>query len=264
MTRRIRQVAGGRAWREELAVLIYTSGTSGSPRGAMLSHRAMLANLEQVAAIEPTPVTERDVVLLVLPLFHIYGLNVGLGMQVWAGATGVLVERFEPVGCLELMAAEAVSMLAGAPPMFVMWSRGDPAQLRRASPTSASRCRVRRRSRPVRSPPSRDITGLGVHEGYGLTETAPVLTSTLVTGRPKPGSIGRPVPGVELGAVGRRGQPWIRTRTPGRSWSAGRTSSPATGRTVRTGPMPRAGSPPATSASWTTTGTCISSTGSRT
>jgi long-chain acyl-CoA synthetase len=192
---------------EELAVLIYTSGTSGSPRGAMLSHRAMLANLEQVAAIEPTPVTERDVVLLVLPLFHIYGLNVGLGMQVWAGATGVLVERFEPVGCLELMAAEAVSMLAGAPPMFVMWSRGDPEQLRRgfadvrlalsgAAPLPAGALAT-----------IGDITGLGVHEGYGLTETAPVLTSTLVTGRPKPGSIGRPVPGVELALWDAEGQP---------------------------------------------------------
>jgi len=183
---------------EDLAVLIYTSGTSGRPKGAMLSHRAMLSNLEQVGAIEPTPVTERDVVLLVLPMFHIYGLNVGLGMQVWAGATGVVVERFEPLGCLRSMAAERVSVLAGAPPMFVVWSRTDPEDLRRgfadvrvalsgAAPLPAAALAA-----------IRELTAVAVYEGYGLTETAPVLTSTLVAKRPKPGSIGRPVPGVEL------------------------------------------------------------------
>jgi long-chain acyl-CoA synthetase len=64
---------------EDLALVIYTSGTSGTPRGAMLPHRALLANLEQGALIEPPVVTGDDVVLLVLPLFHIYGLNAGLG-----------------------------------------------------------------------------------------------------------------------------------------------------------------------------------------
>src|SRR5258706_257558 len=65
---------------EDLAALVYTSGTSGTPRGAMLSHRALLANLEQCATITPPVVSPADVVLLVLPLFHIYGLQPGLGM----------------------------------------------------------------------------------------------------------------------------------------------------------------------------------------
>ncbi|NUU24151.1 MAG: AMP-binding protein, partial [Streptomycetaceae bacterium] len=58
---------------EDLAVLGYTSGTSGSPRGAMLSHRALLANVEQCASLRPAPVTAGDRVLLALPLFHVYG-----------------------------------------------------------------------------------------------------------------------------------------------------------------------------------------------
>jgi long-chain acyl-CoA synthetase len=192
---------------EDLAVLIYTSGTSGRPKGAMLSHRAMLANLEQLGAIEPVPVTERDIVLLVLPLFHIYGLNVGLGMQAWAGATGVLVERFDPQGCLRLMAAERVSTLVGVPPMYVVWSRADPGDLRRGF----ADVRVALSGAaplPVGALAAiRDLTGVGVYEGYGLTETAPVLTSTLVGGRSKPGSIGRPVPGVELALWDDDGQP---------------------------------------------------------
>ncbi len=183
---------------EDLAVVVYTSGTSGRPRGAMLSHRALLANLEQLGAIDPVPVTERDVVLQVLPLFHIYGLNVGLGMQTWAGATGVLVERFDPQACLLLMAEERVTTVVGAPPMYVVWARGDRAALR------AGWAHVRVALSGAAPLPAgvlatlREATGVEVHEGYGLTETAPVLTSTLVGGEPKPGSIGRPVPRVEL------------------------------------------------------------------
>ena len=73
----------------DLAVLLYTSGTTGRPKGAMLTHAALLANLDQLARIRPPVVANDDVVLLVLPLFHVYGLNAGLGMMVHAGATGV-------------------------------------------------------------------------------------------------------------------------------------------------------------------------------
>src|SRR5207237_1147070 len=72
---RVESTTGG----EDLAVLLYTSGTSGTPKGAMLSHRALLANHRQLAAIDPPPVGPDDVVLLALPLFHSYGLNSGLG-----------------------------------------------------------------------------------------------------------------------------------------------------------------------------------------
>ncbi len=84
--------AGG----EQLAVLVYTSGTEGDPKGAMLTHRALLANHEQLAPIEPPPIGPDDVLLLGLPLFHAYGLNCGLGALAYHGATGVLVERFDP------------------------------------------------------------------------------------------------------------------------------------------------------------------------
>jgi long-chain acyl-CoA synthetase len=85
---------------EDLAVLLYTSGTSGRPKGAMLPHRALLANLEQTARIEPPVMAPDDVVLLVLPLFHVYGLNAALGAVARHGATGLLVERFDPVETL--------------------------------------------------------------------------------------------------------------------------------------------------------------------
>lgn len=188
----VEAVMGG----EDLAVLMYTSGTSGRPKGAMLSHRALIGNLEQTARIEPKAIDDSDVVLLVLPLFHIYGLNGGLGEVAYHGATGVLIERFEPVETLAEIRRHAVTTVLGAPPMFVAWSMlpdvGEAFQTVRLAISGAA---------PL--PPAvhrtmLESTGHHVFEGYGLTETAPVLTTTLTSEVPKPGSIGRPIPGVEL------------------------------------------------------------------
>jgi long-chain acyl-CoA synthetase len=189
---------------EDLAVLIYTSGTSGRPKGAMLSHRALLANLDQCSDIQPPVVSDDDVVLLVLPLFHIYGLNAGLGMVAKVGATGVLVERFDPVETLEQVRRHHVSNIAGAPPMYVAWSMlpdlGDSFASLRLAVSGAA---------PL--PPAvlqqvLDTTGHHIFEGYGLTETAPVLTTTLMSEAAKAGSIGRAVPGVELRLIDDSGE----------------------------------------------------------
>ncbi|MCU1593597.1 MAG: AMP-dependent synthetase, partial [Frankiales bacterium] len=194
-------VGGG----EDLAVLLYTSGTSGRPKGAMLTHRALLSNLEQSALIDPPVVAQDDVVLLVLPLFHVFGLNAALGMVAWHGATGVLAERFDPVETLELVRRDHVTNVVGAPPMYVAWSMlpdvGDAFTSVRLALSGAA---------PL--PPTvlhrvLDVTGHHVFEGYGLTETAPVLTTTLMSEVAKPGSIGRPVPGIELKLLDESGSP---------------------------------------------------------
>ncbi len=194
-------VGGG----EDLAVLLYTSGTSGRPKGAMLPHRALLANLEQTASIEPPVMTADDVVLLVLPLFHVYGLNAALGAVAWHGATGLLVERFDPVETLDELRRAEVTNVVGAPPMYVAWSMlpdvGDAFTHVRLAVSGAAPLPATVLQRVL------DLTGSPVFEGYGLTETAPVLTSTLMSEVAKPGSIGRPVPGVDLRLVDKRGQP---------------------------------------------------------
>jgi long-chain acyl-CoA synthetase len=181
---------------EDLAVLLYTSGTSGRPRGAMLSHRALLANLDQLASIDPPVVAADDRVLLVLPLFHVYGLNAGLGMVAKTGATGVLAERFDPVETLALVREQHVSGLLGAPPMYVAWSMlpdlGDSLSSVRVALSGAAPLPAAVLSAVL------EASGHHVFEGYGLTETAPVLTTTLCSQVAKPASVGRPVPGVEL------------------------------------------------------------------
>lgn len=194
-------VGGG----EDLAVLLYTSGTSGRPRGAMLTHRALLANLEQTSAIDPQVVTPDDVVLLVLPLFHVYGLNAALGMVAKHGATGVLIERFDPVATLEEIGRRQVTNVVGAPPMWVAWSLlpdvGGAFSSVRLCVSGAAPLPADVLHRVL------DVTGHHVFEGYGLTETAPVLTSTLMSEVPKASSIGRPVPGVELRLLDAEGHP---------------------------------------------------------
>ncbi|MCU1592607.1 MAG: long-chain fatty-acid-CoA ligase [Frankiales bacterium] len=203
---------------EDLAVVIYTSGTSGRPKGAMLTHRALLANLEQCARIDPPVMSADDVVLLVLPLFHIYGLNAGLGAVAKHAATGVLSERFDPVETLEQIRRHGVTNVVGAPPMYVAWSMlpdvGDAFTSVRLAVSGAA---------PLPSDVLHrflDATGHHVFEGYGLTETAPVLTTTLMSEVAKPASIGRAIPGLELKLLDEQGRP-VEDGDPGEIWVRG-------------------------------------------
>jgi len=192
---------------ERLAVLLYTSGTSGRPRAAMLTHRALLANIEQNAAVDPPVLTGDDVVLGVLPLFHVYGLNAVLGQVLRQQARLVLVDAFDAgpeQGTLAVIEDEAVTVLPVAPPVFAHWQRVPDLRERLAGVRL-----VLSGSAPLAPELVEDFTGrtgLVVHQGYGLTEAAPVVTSTLCSVEPKAGSVGAALPGVELGLVDEDGR----------------------------------------------------------
>src|SRR4051812_21411121 len=188
---------------DDVAFLAYTSGTTGRPRGAMLTAAALRANQEQCLAMSPPPVREDDRVLLVLPLFHVYGLNAGFGLVAATGACVVLQESFDPRAALELMEREQITAVPGAPPMYQAWlavadAAGSDAGLRRAFAA------VRVASSGAAPLPVevwtalRERAAVTVWEGYGLTEAGPVVASTLPTGRAKPNCIGAPIPGVEV------------------------------------------------------------------
>ena len=190
---------------ERLAVLLYTSGTSGRPRAAMLTHRALLANIRQACEVQPPMLTADDVVLGVLPLFHVYGLNAVLGLVLHQQARLVLVDGFDKDETLSVIEAEAVTVLPVAPPVFAYWQ---------AVPDLRARLRgvrlVLSGSAPIDPALVADFTartGVEVHQGYGLTEAAPIVTSTLcsVGGRAKPGSVGAALPGIELRLVDEAG-----------------------------------------------------------
>lgn len=190
---------------EKLAVLLYTSGTSGLPRAAMLTHRALLANLDQVARVEPPMIHGDDVVLGVLPLFHVYGLNAVLGGVLRHRAKLVLVERFDPHETLTLIDDEACSVVPVAPPVFAYWQDEEhlaehlgPVRLVLSGSAPLAPELVERFT---------ERTGIPVHQGYGLTEASPVVTSTLCSVTPQPGSVGAALPGVEVRLVDDAGRP---------------------------------------------------------
>jgi long-chain acyl-CoA synthetase len=181
---------------DDLAVLLYTSGTSGRPKGAMLTHRALTANHDQLARIEPSVLGPDDVVLLTIPFFHAYGLNTGLGAIAHHGACGVIVDRFDPVQSLAVIAKHQVTTLIGVPSMYAAWSQAPSAREAMATVRTAV-CGAAPLD-PADAARFRAATGKNILIGYGLTETAPVLTTTAVSDREKIGSIGRPLPGVSL------------------------------------------------------------------
>jgi long-chain acyl-CoA synthetase len=190
---------------EKLAALLYTSGTSGRPRAAMLTHRALLANIEQVASVEPPMIHGDDVVLGVLPMFHVYGLNAVLGVVMRHRAKLVLTARFEVQGTLDLIEDEACSVVPVAPPVFAYWrdvegleERLGPVRLMLSGSAPLS---------PELAEEFTERTGIPIHQGYGLTEAAPVVTSTLCSKELQPGSVGAALPGIELRLVDDAGEP---------------------------------------------------------
>ena len=202
----------------DLGAIVYTSGTTGRPRGAMLTRGNLAANQDQSLAgrFEVGP---DDVVLLVLPLAHIYSFNVGLGAAVTVGATLVLVERFDPDATLRAMVDHGVTVVLGAPGMYVAWLRSghlddvDVHRLRLAVSGAA----------PL--PPAvleefAAVTEVTIEEGYGLTEASPSVTSNAMGDRPRPGSVGLPLPGVELRLVDEQGRD-VDPGDPGEVWVRG-------------------------------------------
>ena len=205
---------------EGLAVLLYTSGTSGRPRGAMLSHRALLANIDQASQTSPPPIRAEDLVLGVLPLFHVYGLNAVLGQVLLHGATLVLGPRFDPTDTLALVSQQKVTVVPIAPPVIAAWLHLDETELR-AQLTSVRL--LLSGAAPLAMETVRAFeqrTGIDVEQGYGLTEAAPIVTSTIGTPKHKPGSSGRAVPGVELKVVDDAGHA-VHADDPGEIWVRG-------------------------------------------
>ncbi len=199
----LRTAGGG----EGIALLVYTSGTTGIPRGVRLSHRAVLANREQAGQLRPPLVAPVDRVLLSLPLFHIFGLAAGFLQVCWAGATVVLTDRFEPAHIAEVLVDQRVSAVAGVPSMYRSLLDLPHDELR-AAMAGVRLCTSGGAPLPPRwLSRFREATGLSLFEGYGLTEGGPVITTNPLDTAPKAGSVGRALPGVELRLVDTEGRP---------------------------------------------------------
>jgi len=189
---------------DDLAALPYTSGTTGKPKGAMLTHGNLMANLEQMHRVPQLSEAESDVVLLVLPMFHIYALNVSLGLTFRVGATAVLQERFDPVASLDAIERHHITVVFGAPPMFVAWLSTPNVESRDLSSVRLAVSGAAPLPGPVLEDFRRRL-GVTIWEGYGLTETAPGVTSNAMGAEAKPGSIGKPLPEIQLRLLDEQG-----------------------------------------------------------
>jgi long-chain acyl-CoA synthetase len=195
--------------REALAVLLYTAGTSGEPKAAMLSHRALLSHLHHIASLE---ILNRDTVVLgMLPLFHVFGLNAVLGSCALSGTRLVIMDGFG--GIAEVLAGEQISNVPLAPPVLARILQDERA-LASLGLVNTILCGgaplpVDLRERFTAR------TGLRVEQGYGLTEAAAGVSATFGGELLGHGHVGRPLPGVEVRIgdgtdVTEPGEIWIR------------------------------------------------------
>jgi long-chain acyl-CoA synthetase len=189
---------------ETLAVLLYTSGTSGEPRAAMLPHRALAANVKNLTELGEDRMGPDDVVLGVLPLFHAFGLNAVLGWAIATGAALILDQRFESTHTIEMIRRYGVTRLPLAPPaLHALLARDDLKDALQTVKVVLTGASTLDRGLAERFELA---TGLFVHQGYGLTEASPGVTATLGEDAPKPGSVGRPLPNVDLRIADERGE----------------------------------------------------------
>ncbi|WP_017627221.1 long-chain-fatty-acid--CoA ligase [Nocardiopsis chromatogenes] len=185
---------------DDTAVIIYTSGTTGTPKGAELSHNNLLYNA--VCSSELFGSAERDVFLAVLPLFHIFGQTTQLNTALYRHAAIVLMPRFDGDEALALMEKEGVTTFGGVPTMYwgLLGAKGEHDLEKIASTlhtaVSGGAALPGELARSVK-----ERLGVEILEGYGLSETSPVVSFNNPKVKAKTGSIGRPIWGVEMRLV---------------------------------------------------------------
>jgi len=188
---------------DDTAVILYTSGTTGTPKGAELTHSNLLENVRVSRGLFETH--EDDIMLGALPLFHSFGQTCALNCTMASGGTLSLIARFDPAKALGIIQRDKVTVFEGVPTMFAAMlnvpnrDEFDVSTLRVcASGGAAMPVEVMRGFE--------EAFGCKVLEGYGLSETSPVASFNHPHKERKPGSIGTPIDGVEMRVVGDDGQ----------------------------------------------------------
>jgi long-chain acyl-CoA synthetase len=177
------------------AVVLYTSGTTGKPKGAVLSHLNVVMNVT-ISAYDVIGLRPDDVILGCLPLFHSFGQTCAMNSGFRAGSTLVLMPRFDGPGALDLIEQHAVTVFQGVPTMYVALLDAARTDLRRPTLRIAVSGGA---SLPMAVMDRwRETFGSEIYEGYGLSETSPVATFNQESVGRKPGTVGTPIWGVDV------------------------------------------------------------------
>lgn len=185
----------------DVAILQYTGGTTGLPKGAMLTHWNLVANVVQSAEFfkqDLVPGQERC--LAVLPLFHVFGMTSCMNLGLYLGLTLIMLPRFHPAEVLETIEREHVTTFPGVPTMYIALNQ----HIHEAGnkTTSLKMCNCGGAPMPVELLRQfEQKTGAQILEGYGLSETSPVTHCNPSFAKRKPGSIGLPFPSTEFKIV---------------------------------------------------------------
>lgn len=202
----------------DLAALPYSSGTTGLPKGVMLTHRNLVANLIQTAELHHVAAADR--IVAVLPFFHIYGLEVVLNLGLWRGATLVTMPRFELETFLGLLQERRITRAFVVPPIVLALAKHPAVDGYDLSTVRAMMSGAAPLDAELEIACGRRV-GCGMVQGYGLTEASPVTHANPdEPGQSRPGTVGRLLPntecrivapgsGVDLGP-GEDGELWIR------------------------------------------------------
>jgi long-chain acyl-CoA synthetase len=180
----------------DLALLQYTGGTTGTPKGAMLTHQNITANIRQVVAIDPRA-ADRDMIMGVLPLFHVFANICVLGRTVANGGCIAMLPRFDAGQALKTLARVEATAMPGVPTMYQALL--DHPDCGKTDFTSLRICISGGAPLPVPLKTRFEAaSGARLVEGYGLTETAGVATANPYEGEERAGTIGQPIPGTRV------------------------------------------------------------------
>jgi malonyl-CoA/methylmalonyl-CoA synthetase len=186
---------------DDLALLVFTSGTTGTPKGVGLTHKNLQANL-QTLLVDTWEMAESDRLLHALPPHHVHGLGLGLYGTLYVGNAAVLLERFDPVVVLRALGPQRISVFMGVPTMYHRMNEAVDTDPALKSQVGLDSMRVFTCGSAPLSPETfrrfREQFGFAIVERYGLTETV-INTSNPLRGPWKPGSVGIPLRGVEVG-----------------------------------------------------------------
>ncbi|MDP9220464.1 MAG: long-chain fatty acid--CoA ligase [Actinomycetota bacterium] len=200
-------LAGGPVSRDDTdtAVILYTSGTTGKPKGAELTHAGLNKN-QAVSARTLFKIGPEDVVMGCLPLFHVFGMVCGLNATIASGATLTLIPRFDPMKALQVIGRDRVTVFEGVPTMYAaMVGVPDRASY---DVSTLRTCVSGGAALPVEVLRGfEQAFGAMILEGYGLSETSPVVSFNHPDAERKAGSIGTPIEGVLMRLVDDQGEP---------------------------------------------------------
>jgi long-chain acyl-CoA synthetase len=186
--------------KEDLAGLIYTGGTTGLSKGAMLSHYNLVSNVIQGRAWFPDLKDGEEAVMCVLPFFHSFGMTVAMNVGLHMGAKLVLELQFDLKATLSSIQREKVTMFPGVPRIYIAINEGK--ETPNYDIKSILACFSGAAPLPLAVQEKFEkLTGGKIVEGYGLTETSPIATSQPIEGKRKAGSIGVPVPDTDFRIV---------------------------------------------------------------